>query len=67
MTLKFAEKNNGGIELHLSFEERKLVYNALRHYSVYSDSKASMVTVVPKVCELMNILYVPEEFMKGVD
>lgn len=60
MTLEFTEKNNGCIELHLSFEERKLVYNALRHYSVYSDSKASMLTVVPKICEMMNVLYVPE-------
>ena len=60
MTLKFAEKNNGGIELHLSLEERKLVYNALRHYSVYSDSKASMLTVVPKICEMMNVLYISE-------
>lgn len=60
MALEFSEKNNGGIELHLSLEERKLVYNALRHYSVYSDSKASMLTVVPKICEMMNVLYISE-------
>lgn len=31
--MKFAEKNDSGIELHLDLEERELLYNALRHYS----------------------------------
>ena len=31
----FAVKNDNGIELHLSADERELLYNALRHYSAY--------------------------------
>ena len=58
--MKSIEKELGALVLHLDREERELIYNALRHYSVYSDSKSSMLTVVPKICEMMNVLYISE-------
>lgn len=33
--MKFALKNDDGIELHLNLEERELLFNALRHYTAY--------------------------------
>lgn len=56
----FAEKNDGGIELHLSSEERKLVYEALRHYSAYGKNENYIVDQIPTICEIMNVLVLPE-------
>lgn len=57
--MKFGEKNDGGIELHLDLEERELVYNALRNYSAYGQSHSYLLEQVPKICEMMNVLDSP--------
>lgn len=54
--MKFGEKNNGGIELHLDEEERELLFNALRHYSAYGDNNSYILEQIPKICEIMNVL-----------
>lgn len=56
----FGEKNNSGIELHLSLEERKLLYEALRHYSAYGKNEKVIVDQIPMICEIMNVLELPE-------
>ena len=56
----FGEKKDGGIELHLSPEERKLLYEALRHYSAYGKNEKVIVDQIPKICEIMNVLALPE-------
>lgn len=57
--MKFKEKHNNGIELHLDLAERELVYNALRNYSAYGESHSYLLEQVPKICEMMNVLDSP--------
>lgn len=54
--MKFREKNDGGIDLHLDIEERELLYNALRCYSAYGENRSYLLDVVPKICEIMNVI-----------
>lgn len=56
----FAEKNDDGIELHLIPEERKLLYEALRHYSAFGKNEKVIVDQIPMICEIMNVLALPE-------
>lgn len=58
--MKFAEKNDSGIELQIDLEERKLLFNALRHYSAYGENNDYIIEQVPKICEIMNVLHLPE-------
>ena len=60
----FAENNDNGIELHISMAEREPLYNALRHYSAYGKNDKYIVEQVPVICEIMNVLSLPE-FEKG--
>lgn len=62
--MKFREKNNDGIELHLDPEERRLIANALHHYSAYGKNEKYIVDQIPIICELLNVLDLPE-FHKG--
>ena len=62
--MKFASKNNDGIELHLDKSERELIYNALRHYSAYGEKDSYIIEQIPKICEIMNVLDLME-FNKG--
>lgn len=55
--MKFREKNDDGIELHLSVGERELVHNALRHYSAYGKDDKYIVEQIGKICELLNVLH----------
>ena len=57
--MKFREKNDNGIELHLDLAERELIYNALRNYSAYGESHSYLLEQVPKICEMMNVLDSP--------
>ena len=52
----FGEKNDGGLELHLTQEERELLYKALRHYSAYGENNEYIIEQIPKICEIMNVL-----------
>lgn len=54
----FGEKNDGGIELHLSLEERKVIYEAMRHYSAYGKDEKVIVDNIPLICEIMNVLFI---------
>lgn len=54
--MKFREKNDDGIEIHLDLEERELLYNALRNYSAYAESRTYLMEQIPKICEIMNVL-----------
>ena len=56
----FAEKNDNGIELNLSVEERELLYNALRHYSAYGKNDSYILEQIGKICEIMNVLDLPQ-------
>ena len=56
----FGEKNDGGLELHLNPEERKLLYEALRHYSAYGKNENYIIEQMVSICEIMNILALPE-------
>lgn len=56
----FAEKNNNGIELHLTAAERKLIYGVLRHYLAYGKNEKVVIEQVHDICEIMNILELPE-------
>ena len=58
--MKFREKNDGGIELHLDIGEREILYNALRCYSAYGESRSYLSDVVPKICEMMNVIDHPD-------
>ena len=56
----FSEKNDRGIELHLNPEERELLYEALRHYSAFGKNEKVIVDQIPMICEIMNVLALPE-------
>ena len=56
----FAEKNDNGIELHLNPTEREVIYDALRHYLAYGNNEKVVVERVPDICEIMNVLEIPE-------
>ncbi len=55
--MKFREKNDGGVELHLGAGERELVHNALRHYSAYGKNDKYISENIGKICELLNVLH----------
>ena len=55
--MKFSEKNNDGIEMHLDVAERELIYNALRHYSAYGKDDNYIDEQLPNICELLNVLH----------
>ena len=55
--MKFREKNDGGVELHLSVGERKLVWKALRHYSAYGKDDKFIDEQIPHICEMLNVLH----------
>ncbi len=56
----FGETNDDGIELHLNVEERKLLYNALRHYMAYGKDNKYIDDNVLAICEIMNVVELPE-------
>mgnify|MGYP001851348168 CR=1 FL=1 len=58
--MKFALKNDDGIELHLNLEERKLLFNALRHYSAYGKNDSYIMEQMGNICEIMNVLDYPD-------
>ena len=55
--MKFREKNNYGIEIHLDVSERELVHNALRHYSAYGKDDKYIDEQIPNICEILNVLH----------
>lgn len=59
--MKFAEKNDGGIELHIDGCERTLLFDALRHYSAYGKDENKIIENIPKICEMMNVLETTEK------
>ena len=58
--MKFKEHNDDGIELVLDPEERELLYNALRHFSAYGEHNIYIMEQIPKICEILNVLHLPE-------
>lgn len=58
--MKFSEKNDDGIELHLSVEERELLYTALRHYSGYGNNDCYIMEQMGNICDVLNVLHLPE-------
>ena len=60
----YREKNDCGIELHIDVEERELLYNTLRHYSAYGARTHYMEEQIPKICEILNVLDIPDRFGK---
>lgn len=63
--MKYAEKNDDGIECHFDVEERRLIHTALRHYCAYADDKDKYVDEqIVKICEILNVFHLPQ-FDKG--
>lgn len=65
--MKFAEKNNNGVEIHLSPEERELLYNALRHYSAYGKNDCYIMEQMGNICDILNALHLPEFDKRGIE
>ena len=65
--MKFAEKNDEGIELHLNKEERELLHTALRHYSAYGKNDVYIMEQMGKICEILNVLHLHEFDRRGID
>ena len=65
--MQFKEKNNDGIELVLSLEERELLYNALRHYSAYGKNDTYIMEQMGNICEILNVLHLKEFDRRGLD
>ncbi len=58
--MQFRLKNDDGIELHLSLQERELFFDALRYYSAYDKDNKSIDEKIVNVCQLLNVLHLPE-------
>lgn len=58
--MKFAEKNDDGIELHLTVEERELLFNVLRWYGSYVKPDNYFLFHIGNICEMLNVLHLPE-------
>lgn len=58
--MKFKEHNDEGIELVLNLEERELLYYALRHFSAYGTRESYILDEIPRICEILNVLHLPE-------
>lgn len=58
--MKFKLKNDDGIVLVLSPEERELLYISLRHYSAYGENESYIINQMGKICEILNVLHLPE-------
>lgn len=58
--MQFRLKNDDGIELVLSPEERKLIFNALRHYSAYGEKDNYVMEQMGNICVIMNVLHLSE-------
>lgn len=54
--MKFAFKNDGGMELHIDASERELLFNALKFYSAYGKNEKYIIEQIPSICEIMNVL-----------
>lgn len=65
--MKFGLKNDDSIELVLSFGERELLYNALRHYSAYGNNDSYIMEQMCKICEILNVLHLPEFDKRGIE
>ena len=65
--MKYGEKNDGGIELHISVEERELLYNALRHFSAYSEKEIYIMEQMGNICEILNVLHLSEFDKRGIE
>ena len=65
--MKFGEKNDGSIELHLSLKERELLFNALRYYSAYGVHREYILENTEKACEILNVLHLPEFDKRGIE
>ncbi|MBR3767561.1 MAG: hypothetical protein IKL10_04890 [Clostridia bacterium] len=57
--MKFLEKKDDGIVLHLTVGERELIYRALRHYSAYGEDDKYIDEQIGCICEIMNVLHLP--------
>lgn len=57
--MKFLEKNNAGIELHLDVVERELIHRALRHYCAYGKEDKYIDEQIGCICEILNVLHLP--------
>lgn len=55
----FREKNDDSIELVVSPEERKLLYDALRYYSAYFKNEEKILAEMGDICTIMNVLHLP--------
>ena len=64
--MRFREKNDGGLELHVDAEERKLLYRALYHYSAYGGPEGYVVDEIGRICEILRVLET-EELRKGAE
>ena len=51
---------DNGLTLVIDEEERELLYNALRHYSAYGKRDSYILDEIPKICEILNVLYLQE-------
>ena len=65
--MKYALKKDEGIELHLNKEERELLHTALRHYSAYGESDVYIMEQMGKICEILNVLHLPEFDRRGIE
>lgn len=61
----FREKNNDEIEIQLTYLEREIIYNALRHYSAYGKDDSYITDNIPCICEMMNVVVLPEFEKRG--
>ena len=65
--MKFAENNDNGIELHLSSDERELLFNVLRQYCAFVTPNSYFLENTGKICEILNVLHLPEFDRRGIE
>lgn len=63
--MQFRENSNDGIELHLSFEECELVFNALKHFVATCTDEDYVSEQEQVAYEMMNVLDMPDFYKVG--
>lgn len=58
--MKFAEKNDNGIELHLNVLEREILYRALELYAAKGKPEDFVIDNMLRICEMEDVLELPE-------
>lgn len=58
--MKYREKNDNGMELHIDALEREILYRALELYAAKGSPEDFVIDNITQICEMEDALELPE-------